>query len=456
VGERGPLNVSLIVKRNCAGSSFTQVINLSEGSDKIVVNNSFDWQTRGMMVKAEFPLTTGNPLATYDIGLGTVQRGNNKPNLYEVPAQQWADLTQPDGKYGVSILTSGKYGWDKPNNDTLRLTLVRNGQVKESDYQYNNDIGVHSFKYAIYAHEGDWRQGAVREADRFNQPLTTAICDKHPGKLPRQIGFATCDDPRVSIKAIKKAENGNDWIVRVFETTGKPVSDAKITFGPKVLGVHEVNGFETPLSKPTLALKAGANEIVFDMKPYRPRTFAIRLAPLFVTQNKPVQKQIALTFDSDSITALGERAESEAMPAELWPKQIEVGGVSFALAPADRKNSLACQGQKITVPEDSMVILLANSIEGSRSGDLVIGSEPQTRRFYDWTNKGAQTNEISWFGSSLAWVGTHRHDANGANLPYEFCYLYRYEVKVPKGVKTITLPYDSRIRIYGMTAVTRP
>ena len=74
--------------------------------------------------KRSFRLAVSNPKASYDLGLGVIERGNNTPKLYEVPAQMWADITKVDGSCGVSILSDSKYGWDKPLDNCLRLTGI--------------------------------------------------------------------------------------------------------------------------------------------------------------------------------------------------------------------------------------------------------------------------------------------------------------------------------------------
>ena len=66
--------------------------------------------------------------------------------------------------YGVTILTGPKYGSDKPDDNTLRLTLIHspdtvewedetldNGRTKEMRWQ---DWGRHEFNYAIIGHDG--------------------------------------------------------------------------------------------------------------------------------------------------------------------------------------------------------------------------------------------------------------------------------------------------------------
>ena len=72
-----------------------------------------DWNSRNTLLKAEFPMSVSNAKAAYDLGIGFIERGNNTATAYEVPALKWADLTDADGSYGISVLNDCKYGWDK-------------------------------------------------------------------------------------------------------------------------------------------------------------------------------------------------------------------------------------------------------------------------------------------------------------------------------------------------------
>jgi len=80
------------VSRPWEGSWITQRIRLAAGGagDRVEVDTRIDWNTPATLLKAEFPLGARNPKATYDLGVGTIQRGNDTETLYEVPAQRWA------------------------------------------------------------------------------------------------------------------------------------------------------------------------------------------------------------------------------------------------------------------------------------------------------------------------------------------------------------------------------
>ena len=129
--------INIKIKRIKSGSTFTQYISLTNSGSKkrIDFNNEVDWKTQSTLLKAMFPLSVSNSLATYDLGLGTIKRGSNSSTLYEVPAQQWADITSTNNSYGVSILNDCKYGWDKPTNNMLRLSLIHTPKVS-TNYFY--------------------------------------------------------------------------------------------------------------------------------------------------------------------------------------------------------------------------------------------------------------------------------------------------------------------------------
>lgn len=62
-------------------------------------------------------------------------------------AQQWADITSADGSYGISVMNDSKYGWDKPDNHTLRLTLLNTpavGKDPNMAHQEHLDMGHHT------------------------------------------------------------------------------------------------------------------------------------------------------------------------------------------------------------------------------------------------------------------------------------------------------------------------
>jgi alpha-mannosidase len=265
VVESGPARVALEVTRESEGSTFVQRIQLAAGSERVDVANTIDWNTRERSLKATFPLVASNPLATYDIQLGTVSRGNNDPKKYEVPQQQWIDLTDASGDFGMAILNDSKYASDKPSNDEVRLTLLYTPGVRnEYQDQSTQDLGRHQITYSLAPHAKGWAEGnVVWNARKLNQPLRAYATTAHPGPLGKSFSLLSTSTGQVEIQAIKKAEDNDEIIVRVKETTGKPVEGVQIKAGAAIESAYEANGQERRIADAKLADGA----LVADFKP---------------------------------------------------------------------------------------------------------------------------------------------------------------------------------------------
>src|ERR1022692_4926398 len=122
VVENGPVRVAVEVSRETAGSKFVQTIRLSAGDagKRVEFGNTIDWNTKESNLKASFPLTASNQMATYNWDIGTIERRSAEPKKFEVPSHQWIDLTDMTGEFGATILTDCKNGSDQPNDHTIR------------------------------------------------------------------------------------------------------------------------------------------------------------------------------------------------------------------------------------------------------------------------------------------------------------------------------------------------
>ena len=223
--ENGPARVALQVSRETDGSKFQQTIMLSTGDsgNRVEIANAIDWNTRESNLKAVFPLTASNRMATYNLGLGTIQRPNAQPKEFEVLSHQWIDLTDTSGAWGTTILTDCKNGSDKPNDNTIRLTLIRTPGVRGGyPDQATQDLGHHEFIYGLAGHGDGWRDSeADWQGQRLNDPLIAFETSKHPGSLGNVFSLVKVSNPRISIMALKRAELSNEVVVRLVELDGR-------------------------------------------------------------------------------------------------------------------------------------------------------------------------------------------------------------------------------------------
>jgi len=240
-----PWKAELRLERRWGNSVFRQRLVLARDARYLDIENEFDWQEYRKALKVAFALNVEADSAEYEIPYGTIGR-TGKPRTqaerakFEVPGQRWADVSQPD--YGVSILNDAKYGWDYRDN-VLRLTLLRSPVWPDS----LADRGTHRFRYAVYPHAGDWRAAeTVRRAAEYNVPLLAAYEPEHEGTLGREASFASARPAGVEVAWLKRAEDSENWVLRLVEWHGVE-TEADVTVACPVRRAWRANLLEDPL-----------------------------------------------------------------------------------------------------------------------------------------------------------------------------------------------------------------
>jgi alpha-mannosidase len=197
----------VVVGRRFGSSTVTQRISL-EGR-VLRFATEVDWHERHKILKVAFPVGVSAREATYEIQFGHVRRpthfdGSRARAMFEVCAQRWADLGDAD--YGVALLNDCKHGYDI-HESVMRLSLLRAPTHPDP----SADQGFHRFTYALMPHMGDWREaGVIEAAEELNAVLG----------VPRSL--VTVDTPQVRVEAIKRAEDSEAVIVRLYEAWGRP------------------------------------------------------------------------------------------------------------------------------------------------------------------------------------------------------------------------------------------
>lgn len=226
--EDGPLRARMRVHSTYGSSSLTIDWILYAGSRNLEARVSLDWHEHLKMLKFSFPVDVEKPSATYEIAYGAIVRGTRGE---EDPGQRWIDVAgdRSGQAYGLSVINDAKYGYSVNGND-LRVSVARGAvyanhmpqKIKPGmDYQWQ-DQGVQTFKMILVPHAGPWQDaGVVRMAEELVAPSLTIYQGIHPGTRPQSDSFLSVDVPNVVVSAIKKAEDGDDTIVRLYETAGR-------------------------------------------------------------------------------------------------------------------------------------------------------------------------------------------------------------------------------------------
>lgn len=461
--EDGPLRKSFRVVKEKDGSQFVQYIRMNALDNRIDIVSEVDWQSHERMLKANFQMAFNNPKATYDISLGTIERGNRTADCYEVQGHQWADMSTIDGSYGLSILNDCKYGWDKPTDNSLRLTLIHTPSTGNSyTYQADQDLGVNLFTYSLFPHQGKWSELTQKAASQLNQPLVAVAAPKHEGALGKEVEFLSVSTDQVAVKAVKKAEESNKLIVRVYEWAGQQHDKVTLTFPTRVLSAREVNGLEEPVGSATTSNKT----LTFSISKYQPKTFAVTLATAKTPTDKQTDDAVSLPYNVDMMSYDSKKNDAlksapYAYPAELVPDVVTADGISFVMGNRSdgQNNAVRCSGQTIDLPAAGRKLyLLAASTEPTGTvGEFVVGD--QTYQF-----------EVPYYGGTLgqldspynggthyrkqdvALTTTHSHHIKGnSNEQYRFLYIYRFAITLPEGASQLKLPSNSSLMVYAAT-----
>ncbi len=469
--ENGPVRACLRIERNARNSIFVQYLYLTAGKERIMVRNIVDWQSRGVSLKASFPLAVSNSMATYNLGLGTIGRSTNEEKKYEVPSREWFDLTDKSGNYGITILEDCKFGSDKPNDKTLRLTLLYTPTSNFYHDQATQDWGRHDFTYGLYAHPGDWRTGLSEwQARSLNQPLRAFNVTDHPGFLGKRFSFAHISTPAVDIRTIKKAEIGDRVIIRLQELLGKVAPNVEIGFSSKILDAYEVDGQERRIADAMVT----TGRLIVNMEKFAIRSFSVRLEAPSEKLDGPISIPLTIPYDQDVVSNDRNKKNGRfdplgiSIPAEQFPENLLVDGVQFRFGKTDdgQNNALICKGQKISLPKTgnfNRLYILAAATEDTTALFRIGGVKTNLRiqgfngrigqfdnRIWDRLDRIKDLEKAFIKRDEVAWYSTHVHrDTN--NVAYQYAYIFKYAFDVSPASGYIQLPEDESIRIFAIS-----
>lgn len=458
IEETGPARAAFkVVQQDKNRSRFTYYIALTSGGKCVEVYSEIEWQNLCTMAKHRFSFTCSNSEATFDLGLGVIKRGNMSEKLFEVPAQKWADITDESGEYGVSVISECKYGWDKFSNDTLRLTVLHTPlkNYRIDSMQSMMDIGLNRYSFAVFSHEGADLAATQLEARKFVQPLTAYECSKHSGALGSEYSFGSVSSNNVIIRALKKAEESNEIVVRLNEGAGKPVEKFTLTLGEEVESAREIYASEEPLGDAVVE----DGKLVTSFAPYQIRSFALTLKKSGVKAQKSVSKPAQIDFDKNIITSNGGQAGDFEMniPRELIPDVITANGVNFEISKTD-KNACVMKGQTVKISDDTdKLCLLCASFGGDKNAAFDVDGSTVTRRILSGDEPFAgwdlpDLGDVAFVKQGkLGWEATHSHTNGRDNIAKGLCF-YITEIDV-KGKNSVILPVDKNIVVISATEV---
>ncbi len=265
----GPLKATIRVEKKYEDSTLEQLIHIYHDSARIDFETKVNWQEAHVLLKVNFPVSIKGNRATYDIQYGNLERDSNTNTSwdiakFEVCAHKWADISEYG--YGVALLNDCKYGYSVKEG-VLSLSLLKAPKYPNP----TADMGYHEFTYSLLPHEGQWQRGNVQEeAYKLNCRPHITLEEAHSGILEDKLSLISVNAENVIVEVVKEQEEGNDTIVRLFESFNQRTKVRLSThFRPKK--IWEVDLEEKELKE----LSFSENVLEFTINPYEIKTFKI-------------------------------------------------------------------------------------------------------------------------------------------------------------------------------------
>jgi alpha-mannosidase len=251
--------VASVESRMKVGESDVSVTyTLRSGEPHLEVAVRAHWLERGSRdvgtpkLRILFPAALEKASATYEVPFGTITRDLAKGE--EVPSQRFADVAgQGAGNRaaGVLVLNDSKYGHSL-DGSTLAVTLIRSSFEPDP----LPEVGDHVVRMAVLPHAGTMaRAEMVRQGVAFNRALQVIATGVHAGRLrAAAAGLTTVEPGNAVVSGVKKAESGDDLVIRLYETQGTPCT-ASVDFDEAIFGkvtaARETDLLERPLEHGT-------------------------------------------------------------------------------------------------------------------------------------------------------------------------------------------------------------
>lgn len=223
-------------------------VTLYAGLDRVEMRTRFENRCRDHRLRAVFDTGLEAHVSAAEGNFSVTERPVPSPedSMEGYPQQSFVDIS--DGQSGLCVTNRGLPEFEAvrlADGARLYLTLLRCVGELGPPAGANHPVpgaqcpGPHTFEYAVRPHVGDWRDGAcIAAAHDYTVPPVADGTDLHPGRLPAA-WFLVAPDPRLVLIALKKAEENDDVIVRLWNPTGEDVtapfggtleqSDARLT-----------------------------------------------------------------------------------------------------------------------------------------------------------------------------------------------------------------------------------
>jgi alpha-mannosidase len=267
-------------------------ITLTDGVPRVDVRTTVFNAAEDHRLRVHFPSGIETDVSKADQHFGVIERPIALPvwdpqTWMEQPMgtyPQKAFASVDDGEYGLTVANCGLPEYEAlatGGGATIALTLLRCvGWLSRSDISSRRGgagpelrtpgaqmLGRHVFEYSIIPHAGDWESAHAHVlAVQHLRPMRARWNRHGLGHVGAKGSLLKVSSPSFAVSAIKRAEDGDGVVVRVYNTSSR-AADTALDVVPLNGGVSQVNLNEEHISDVTRVegeaiVSARTNEIV--------------------------------------------------------------------------------------------------------------------------------------------------------------------------------------------------
>ena len=226
--EDGPVRTVVEVALCYRNSFIFERYKLPKQGTEIELELRVFWNEKDKMLKLSIPtlIKEGKYLGQVAYGLDELPSNGD-----EAVSQKWVAIVSQKSDMALTVINDGVYGSDFLNGE-LRISLLRSPaysadpvegrpMLVQDRYVPRHDQGERIFRFWLKAGKANERLKKVDRESLFKNEKPYVLCFSPPGSGKKAKPFAVLSDNAVQITALKKAEQGNCLIIRLFEPEGK-------------------------------------------------------------------------------------------------------------------------------------------------------------------------------------------------------------------------------------------
>jgi alpha-mannosidase len=148
------------------------------------------------------------------------------------------------------------------------------------------DRGAREIDCTLHVDRESWRAGALHAAAELEHPPQVLHVEPHDGVRPARhsslrLARLSPDGQALEgpgsglmLSAFKAAEEGDDWVLRIYESRGE-AGTARLTFDRPIFAAHGTDLLEHPTGE----LRFDGREVELPIGPYRIETLRVSVRP---------------------------------------------------------------------------------------------------------------------------------------------------------------------------------